>query len=120
MGDLNGDLADFPVLAKLIEEEGWNDLGAIADQWGQPRCAPTCWPNVCEASRRDYILANGLAFCRVEKFTVCPGDFDNHAVLQVAVRLGSQQDQATIHKAHKSLMRNTKRPGRILATKKPR
>ena len=34
MGDFNGDLADFPVLAKLIEEEGWNDLGAIADQLG--------------------------------------------------------------------------------------
>ena len=31
MGDFNGDIDDFPTLTKLIDEEGWSDLGAIAD-----------------------------------------------------------------------------------------
>ena len=36
------------------------------------------------------------------KKSMCPGEFDNHVVLQVAVRPGSQQAQATIHKAPNS------------------
>ena len=63
MGDFNGGIEDFPTLAKLIDEEGWSDLGAIAGQWGQMRCEPTCWPNNSEPSRRDYIIANALALC---------------------------------------------------------
>ena len=36
VGDLNADIPDLPRAQKLISDENRCDLGAIADQWGQP------------------------------------------------------------------------------------
>ena len=104
MGDFNGDIDDFPVLANVINDEGWHDLGAIANQWGQPQNAPTCLPNGGNPSRRDYIIADVFAIGLVEKIRGCTTvDIGNHGILQVAVRLGALANQTTSQKCPKQL-----------------
>ena len=58
MGDMNGEPDDFPMLKILLDGHHWTDVGSVADTWGQPCCAPTCFAgNTNAPSRRDYIFA---------------------------------------------------------------
>lgn len=75
IGDLNADAPDLPRVQKLIQDEGWTDLGAIADQWGQPKEQHTCITKTSnQPTRTDYILASPMGVQLVSHFQVTPHD----------------------------------------------
>ena len=68
VGDVNADPADVPAI-KCTLQQGWSDLGAQADQWGQPPCAYTCLAQqALQPTRRDYAFANATAIQLVSFF----------------------------------------------------
>ena len=103
VGDFNADLEDIPSALIFTEELQWQDLGAIAQQWGQPAEAPTCTvANANEPTRRDFILASPMAIPMVTHFQVSTGDVcPTHATLtmHVAIQAGqcSLQQSRTPH-----------------------
>ena len=61
-GDLNADADDLEVLQRLINEEGWTDVGAHASRWGGIDSQPTCFmAGASQPTRRDFILVDDHA-----------------------------------------------------------
>ena len=90
IGDLNADLEDIPMALDLVENEGWKDMGANAENWGGVKDEPTCMaPNSKKATRRDYILVNQKMFQNVQAFQVEHTDsFATHQPIMAKVRMG--------------------------------
>ena len=86
--DLNADVSDVPGLQELLQD-GWFDLGGIAETWGQPNVSPTCVaPNSSKATRRDFILVNRELLHAIAKFKVVLHDLcPVHGTLQLQIAL---------------------------------
>ena len=99
VGDFNADVPDIPALERLTVDEGWVDLGAVADQWGQPPNQSTCiTKGAHDATRRDYVFSSPMAFQLVSHFQVDAGDVcPTHSTLTFHLNTGDagfQQYQA--------------------------
>ena len=101
--DLNADTDDIADLLILINEHGWQDLGAQAHRWGQPDREPTCLTaNSKVPTRRDYIFVNPDLNPLVVNFGVQHSDdFPVHSMLRI--RIQHQNITHDIRKASKPL-----------------
>jgi hypothetical protein len=70
-GDLNAECQDIPLLQTLLDNEGWVDLGAKAQIWGQPPGEHTCiTSNAKLPTRRDYVFVDPDLFPMITNFTI--------------------------------------------------
>jgi hypothetical protein len=85
MGDINGDLADFPTISEMLRKDGWADLGSLSHLCEDGPLQPTCHARAtARATRRDYILANDLALPAVTGHRVDATDeFPTHQPVQI-------------------------------------
>ena len=88
VGDLNGDVEDFPIFAAAVKDGIFCDLGASAHVWNRPTADFTCTAaGTNNSTRRDFVFANNICFPMVSDFNVHhTDDFLVHDVLQIALR----------------------------------
>ena len=71
VGDLNGDVEAFPVLAQHVATSAVIDVGAVASQYGSVASDFTCkGPTAKKATRRDFVFANADAMSLIRHFEV--------------------------------------------------
>ena len=65
-GDFNADINRIQACQKLLEQ-GWIDLGNVAEIWGKQNREATCFtPNSKTGSRIDYMLVSPELFGIIE------------------------------------------------------
>lgn len=85
MGDVNGEMDDFPTFAAMLKDKGWTDAGAAAHIWGGTSYQPTCHASAkARQTRRDYILINASLLPAVVGVRVSTEDtFPTYQPLQI-------------------------------------
>jgi hypothetical protein len=96
-GDLNAEPGDIPILSNLLAREGWVDLGAKAQIWGQPPGEYTCiTSNTKIPTRRDYVFVNPDLFPMITNFCV---DHDEIYPTHATLRFRVSPDHVSHHKS---------------------
>ena len=87
VGDLNGDIEDFPTLGTLLKDQGWMDVGNDPAKCNGLAGQATCHNNhTTKETRIDYFFANEYLIPAIKKCEVDnAGDFPTHKPLIVEV-----------------------------------
>ena len=98
-GGLNGDPDDFEVFRRLVNCEGWTDIGAHASRWWGEDALPTCQASGrADPTRRDYMLVNDVALALVSSFSLLSPDvFPTHTPLCMTLDVGTDHGRIYRH-----------------------
>ena len=101
--DINGDTANFPTVAEMLEELGWADAGNVPKACHQGLQQPTCLAQAdAKESRVDFIFLNHcLAEAHQESYVDNDAVFPTHRPFGVKVKVGK------IHRSGNNLIKPT-------------
>ena len=96
-GDFNENPEKLRGIMKLVEEEGWVDIGLHADWWGGPPAANTCEARKgVKASRIDGAIANPEAAVFIQEVWVKKNPFiPTHAAIGIRITRNAMKKEKT-------------------------
>ena len=102
-----GSLAKWQVLQpRLLTEEYWTDMGAMAYRWKYPEPPNTCFVNDSPGARRDFVFLNTEAVLSLAEFHVSDADtFPTHKPVRAGML--ANQPTPTITTPGKPVSRNS-------------
>ena len=100
VGDLNGELDDFPAIASHLADGTIVDVGSHAGAVGGQIAQPTCFATpTSEGTRRDYILSSADLLPYIHSMTIQRHPIiPVHCIIRLEIRMPIGQDtKRTLH-----------------------